>query len=321
MPAQLLLISDRADDYRFFKIMSLQNEIGLQRSVKPDSILKILKANRDLSVVWDSENHFVYKMIEDALKGIDPARIFIYLDSITKVSPKFFEKFSIFGHYLRRTSRISDADFYAKIIFSNLDGKQTSSSTLDKVRTIVLKQSFHKTAAVEALQNVLIDQGIRGRFATSIAQCTDELILNALFDAPMNNTGERYRRLLDRNSKFNLEEKEVIVVTITTNSEYMAVSVKDQFGSLDRQNLLESVFGVSKRKAIPQGKYPEINSSAIGLRRAFQRGISLSFAIQKGVFTQATLYFKLAADYKEVRSSFHFLSAFYVKTNLGKRSG
>src|SRR5262249_23345514 len=131
---------------------------------------------------------------------------------------------------------------------------------------IRLTRSTHKRAAIEAIQNHLQKQGVRGRLAALVAQATDELILNAIFDAPLDNHGSSLRHTLSRDSDFELAEREQVEIEVGSSGSYMGVSVTDQFGTLKRKTILNALNTNSKTQGL--GLYKTLNS-----------GLSLAFSV------------------------------------------
>src|SRR5690606_3098214 len=140
-------------------------------------------------------------------KYIPVNRVFAITEKPLSSCPHLSRNRAWGGHIIRRFPD-SSLHVYARLFQGLL---QPEPRTLDKFfpkdassNRITLKRSAHKHAAIEAIQSHLQKRGIRGRMAALIAQATDELILNAVFDAPRGEDLRPTRRDLPRDADFEL---------------------------------------------------------------------------------------------------------------------
>ena len=70
---------------------------------------------------------------------------------------------------------------------------------------------------------------------------TDELLSNAVHNAPVDASGAHYRRDLARDSELELDEAHQVGLRWGCDARYLAIEVTDRFGSLDRDTILESL--------------------------------------------------------------------------------
>jgi len=138
----------------------------------------------------------------------------------------------------------------------------------------------------------LSGQGVKNRVAALVAQSTDELILNAIFNAPVDREGKRYKQYVPKDSELELDQDHEIQVAMATAEHYMAICVRDQFGSLPRERIIDAFAG---------------KKIQTGLSRTLQGGISILFICKPKVRTEVMLFFRLTDNYKDFKKSFHFL--------------
>jgi hypothetical protein len=74
--------------------------------------------------------------------------------------------------------------------------------------------------------------GVNDRLATAFASVTDEFLSNALYNAPVDATGQRLYAHLDRTVPVRLEPGQAIDVAFCSDGRKIGVSVTDPFGSL-----------------------------------------------------------------------------------------
>jgi hypothetical protein len=302
----LLLISDRPEDYKFFQhLCSQEGGLVLHRTLNVDEIRTVVSANPQTVVVWDSQNASFYAQIQGWLgKYVRTNRLFAYTNESLNNYIPFMRKFPIFGNFMARREDPVSMEVYGKIMRTTLDEEAFGIKRyvpLDaKIRTIQIKKSNHKSAVIEAIQNVLSSSGVKSRVAALVAQSTDELILNAIFDAPLNPEGVRYKAKVAKDAEFELDDAHEIQVSIATAPHYMAVSVRDQFGSLPREKVISAFTSKTMQT---------------GLSRILHGGISLLFVCKPRARTEVMIFFRLTDNYKDFKKSFHFVSTVIYAPN------
>ena len=70
---------------------------------------------------------------------------------------------------------------------------------------------------------------------------TDELISNAVHNAPVDAAGNHYRRDLARDVEIALDDRHQVRLRWGCDARYVAIEVSDGFGSLDRDTILRSL--------------------------------------------------------------------------------
>jgi hypothetical protein len=143
--------------------------------------------------------------------------------------------------------------------------------------------------------------------ATVAANAVDELLMNAMFDAPVDGSGRPVYNAISRNTAFALEERNAIEMNVGFDGSQIGISVIDQFGSLDRGRLLAHV---SKKYSEDAYKLKNIVAGAgIGLATIFRTGGSLIFASENGVRTEATVVFRRTDNFRDFKEQFRYLVA------------
>ncbi len=177
-----------------------------------------------------------------------------------------------------------------------------------KIHRIEIKQSGHKSKAIEALQKTLTNRGIKGRIATLVAQGVDELILNAIFDAPFSRAeNSRYRHKESRAKEFELNEQETVVMEMAASDLYMGICVIDQFGSLDTQNVFTALRPYLSNAPIESDPLVGLRSG-FGISGILQSGLNLKIASELGKRTESSIFFPIVSSFKEFRTTFRFLT-------------
>jgi len=316
----LILISNDERDLKLAQQVAIIGGFALKQAHGRDDTRRLLVTHTNALVFWDAETHGQYERVEEILpKYIRPHRLFAITDGVLSNYPHLLKK-PVFGHHVTRRFPKNAPSIYACLGQAALLAEVKSITDYfpdgAKATKITLKKSSQKLAAIEALQTHLTRQGIRGRLAALVAQATDELIMNAVFDGPVTEKGVPYRHDFPRDSDFNLSEREQVTMEICSTDGYSAVAVTDYFGSLRRRVLLDSLFGASLVIPSIRGnlkvrpKLMEDEQTGLGLRSVMQSGFSLLFRVVPKQQTQTVLFYPEAENFRVFKQGFHFLSLF-----------
>jgi hypothetical protein len=105
----------------------------------------------------------------------------------------------------------------------------------------VLIRSSHRAALVERVADAVRNTGQSPRVASMAMLITDELLSNAVHNAPIDDEGVHYRRELARDVELDLDERHQVELRWACDARYLAIEVTDRFGSLDRGTILRSL--------------------------------------------------------------------------------
>ncbi|MCB9557828.1 MAG: hypothetical protein H6707_17080 [Deltaproteobacteria bacterium] len=156
-------------------------------------------------------------------------------------------------------------------------------------------------AEVESFASALV----RSSRAAGIAELAHELLMNAMYDAPV---GEDQQPLFAhrRTESIALSEQQTPSFGYGTDGDLIVLSVRDPFGRLRRRH----VFG-NMHRALTQGGEMDQSGGGAGLGMAmfYQAATVLFFDVVKGKLTQVTAVIELDVPQRELRTlprSVHF---------------
>lgn len=215
-------------------------------------------------------------------------------------------------NFITRKSNKTSYEVLSRIIGMSLDIDSSGLEALlpagTKIFRIPIKKVEHKRAAAEAVQTFLIKTGIDSRLSKKTSQAVDELIMNAIFDAP-NEGGKETRKLINRKAKFELGEKEKIELELGYSSEYVGILVRDYFGSLDKGLLMTRLQANYELQAYAPKNFEP--SAGLGLYGVVQAGLSLILISKSQSFTNAILIFPRAKTFKQFKTGFQIFSSIF----------
>ncbi len=218
----------------------------------------------------------------------------------------------IFGSYIRRNYEQTPGvgKYYGRLVRASLRerafGIQNFVEPGTRVQSISLSHSLQKQEAVEVVRNFLIALKFQTRMATVIANAVDELLMNAIYDAPVDSMGRQLYSVTSRNAGIELAGQAAVELHVAYDGEYVVLTAVDLFGSLDKTALLNAI---SKIYIAAEYKVrTSVAGAGLGLATVFHSGGSFHFSSEKGSRTEVTVFFRRTDNFREFKNQFRFIS-------------
>jgi hypothetical protein len=148
-----------------------------------------------------------------------------------------------------------------------------------EVRSYTLEDARDRDTAVNALARDVVAVGLPDRVGSLVSVIADELIANALYAAPVDAGGVRFRASEPREAARALAERDVVTVRWATDARYLAIEVTDRWGSLDAK-------AVGGRLASGAKQNPAASEGGMGLPLAYACCNQLVIGVAPGVRTE-----------------------------------
>ncbi|HET7500189.1 MAG TPA: hypothetical protein VFK02_04275 [Kofleriaceae bacterium] len=107
--------------------------------------------------------------------------------------------------------------------------------------TTTLTRSSQRPQVVGELAEQIKSRGQSARVASAAMLAADELISNAVHNAPVDEAGGHYRADVPRDTDLPLDGRHEIVLRWGCDGRYVALEVSDRFGSLGRDRVLQAL--------------------------------------------------------------------------------
>jgi DNA-binding response OmpR family regulator len=104
-----------------------------------------------------------------------------------------------------------------------------------------LTRSTQRADLVAQLADAVRARGQSARVASMAMLVADELMSNAVHNAPIDARGDHFRKELTRDTDFELDARHQVKMRWGCDARYLAIEVNDQFGSLDRDTILRAL--------------------------------------------------------------------------------
>ena len=164
------------------------------------------------------------------------------------------------------------------------------------VKRIEIKQHPpQKEQTVNELENLLKKYKLSSRVVNHMLIISDELLMNALYDAPYSEEKGYIYDQTPRNAPLNIDRP--VYFELYETEGYLKVKVTDFFGSLKKPRTLYHLTRQFDKK-----EYEVDHSKAgagIGLAQSFKKGASLSFICHPKEKTSVEATFKIVDSYLE----------------------
>jgi DNA-binding response OmpR family regulator len=99
-------------------------------------------------------------------------------------------------------------------------------------------RASQRASLVAELADEVRQRGQSARVASMAMLVADELISNAVHNAPVDASGEHFRKDLARNIEIELAGRDTVQLRWGCDARYLAIEVTDQYGSIDRDTIL-----------------------------------------------------------------------------------
>lgn len=128
-----------------------------------------------------------------------------------------------------------------KLIRGDLFGAEKYLLWGTELHETTLTRASQRADVVAALAERVRGLGQSARVASMAMLVTDELLSNAVHNAPVDAEGTHYRKDLSRSEELELEDRHQVRLRWGCDARYLAIEVTDRFGSLDRETILRSL--------------------------------------------------------------------------------
>jgi len=170
-----------------------------------------------------------------------------------------------------------------------------------------VRTSADRDAAVRRIQDLVGALQVPRRIAEMFGELAHELIMNAMYDAPVDGHG-RPKFAGDRKADVKLADGERPIVRAATDGTKLVLQVRDPFGRLERAHVVDGL-----ARGLASGEIDRSGGGAgLGFLVCHNASSGLFFDIARGRSTEVTAIFELDMNLRELRTqakSLHFWSA------------
>lgn len=173
--------------------------------------------------------------------------------------------------------------------------------------------SQEKDQALQSIESYLKPLNLPSRLISLILTTADELIMNAFFDAPVENGVVLFK---NTPRGVNIKSPSPVRLLIGHNGEEIVLSVKDQYGSVNPKSIVKHL-----KKTFTEDGYVEPTNgtgAGVGLSLCVKRNTSLVIKVNQNVESQFTAFFPIVKSFKDYLEKSQIISLHIQNTNLNK---
>jgi hypothetical protein len=153
------------------------------------------------------------------------------------------------------------------------------------VHEVNVRNTADKDRALAEIMGFAETMDLAGEKLRRVELATEELLMNAIYDAPRNAEGEARNAALDRRVPVALDPHETIHMRYGCDGQTLAIAVADPFGSLTKRAVTERLCKV--RDGVPNPNQG-VAGAGLGLVMTYSVANQLIFAVVPGKLTEVT---------------------------------
>jgi hypothetical protein len=177
-----------------------------------------------------------------------------------------------------------------RILAGDLFGLEKMVAWGTKIHSTLVGDYQEKSLAISQLGEFAELMGVRRKYREAIEQAVDEMLMNALYDAPVDEQGQAIFSEIPTKTRISLRVEQKVVVQYACDGHMFAVSVRDAFGTLERSTVLRYLY---KCLHSEQQIDRKTGGAGLGLYLMASTSSRLLFNVLPGVATEAITVCKL----------------------------
>ncbi len=171
-----------------------------------------------------------------------------------------------------------------------------------RVLSTTVTSSAQKAALFDRIESYMADIGVRGRLVRRLHDVADEMLMNAVYDAPTDRaTGEHIYAALPRTTRVDLPPGSRPVFSYGSDGKVFALSISDPFGGLT-PDILKRYIAKGLRRGNDQID-DKAGGAGLGLYFLFQSLNSLTLYLEPGARTEMVGLVDIRGSFRDVLQS------------------
>jgi|GEM_PF-596003 len=197
------------------------------------------------------------------------------------------------GVLVSDTMTVSDvAAIATRALFGDIFGLEKHVPWGTRVYSMLVGDYQEKSVCISQVSEFAQSIGVRRKYRESIEQCLDEMLMNALYDAPVDQSGNQLFADVPTKTRISLRMEQKAVVQYSCDGSTFAISVRDSFGTLERNTVFEYLH---KCLYAEQQIDRKAGGAGLGLYIMANATTRFHFNVLPGVATECVCTFDLSA--------------------------
>lgn len=125
----------------------------------------------------------------------------------------------------------------ARLAGADIFGLDTHLPWGTRLIALEIAGSDEKARVFDAIESFMADLGVRGRIVARLQAVADEMLMNAIYDAPLDARGTPKYATLPRTTRVDLLPQERPTLSFGSDGRTFGISIRDPFGALTAETL------------------------------------------------------------------------------------
>jgi len=177
-----------------------------------------------------------------------------------------------------------------------------------RVYSMLVGDYQEKSVAIATISEFASVMGVRRKYLDNIERVVDELLMNALYDAPVDDAGESVFAEVSTRDRISIKLEQKAILQYACDGERFAVSVRDHYGTLEKGVILQYL---DKCLHAEEQIDRKEGGAGLGLYLVTNSVSQYSVNLHPGVATEAVATF----DLKSPKVVLHNFGVFTEKIN------
>ena len=186
-----------------------------------------------------------------------------------------------------------------RVIAGDIFGLEKLTRWGTQIHSFLVGDYQEKSVCISQISEFAAAMGVRRKYRESIEQCLDEMLMNALYDAPVDEQGRSIFSEIPTKTRISLRLEQKAVVQYACDGKQFAVAVRDAFGTLERATVLQFLHKCLHNEQQIDRK---AGGAGLGLYLMTSSSTDVYFNVLPGVATEAVCTFDLEAPKLQIES-------------------
>lgn len=192
-----------------------------------------------------------------------------------------------------------------KVLSHDLFGLEKYLSWGVEVESRPVRSSSERENLREEMHGYFKKMGVRSTVLERVNTVTEELLMNAIYDAPTDSQGRALFNHLPRRTEVVLDSHLQSLLRYSSDGVFLAVSVSDPFGALSKEMILRYLES-NYRGETDIDEHRGKGGAGRGLHQIVENADLTIFNVKRGVKTEVICLFYVEGHKKEPQPSFHY---------------
>lgn len=173
-----------------------------------------------------------------------------------------------------------------------------------EIKSTQVQSSKQRDQMKEDIFSYFKSMGVRSTVLDRVNTVAEEMLMNAIYDAPVDSSGKSLFNHLSRKEEIKLDTHQQSVLSYASDGVLLAVSVRDPFGSLTKNIIVDYLLSCYNGQAgsLNSGK----GGAGRGLHQIIENADLTIFNVKQGVRTEVICLFNVDGQKREAQPSFHY---------------